>query len=129
MEKIIVQDGHLWKDGQKLTLEFGNIEQINALREYEKLIKKFTDDGVSPEVEYDITATATFDCICGYQLRSQSDAEDVGDIDCFKQDKVKCYRCNKQYAFIVKNKTEIHRGKKFYYADELVVVLKDNIKH
>ena len=55
MADIIIKDGQLWKDGVKLKLEFGNLEQISIIRKYEKRIAAFIKGEVDPDVSYTVT--------------------------------------------------------------------------
>lgn len=107
MKKIKLKNGHLYKDGVKMELEFGNMEQIDALRTFEKKIAQLTK-GVNPDCEYEVKAKAFFECVCGEDISCKADAEDVDDIDCFDELKSKCYSCNREYEFVIDRK---------YYAD------------
>lgn len=109
----------------QLTPEFGNVEQINALREYDKLFTKFTN-GVVPECDYEVRCIATFRCICGFNLDLETPAEGENDISCFEGKTKTCYHCNKHYQFVIKKSYRIYSGRRFY-DEELVVVLKEKI--
>lgn len=123
MAGIIVKDGALWKDGVKLELEFGNVEQIQALRAYEQRIQEFLDGEVEPNCHYEIavTAFASFECICGNKITSQTDADDEDEVDCFDSTREKCRKCNRVYQFIVERVYKNNKGKPYLDYENLSV--------
>ena len=124
MSKIIIKDGHFWKDGIKLVTEIGNVEQISALREYNALYEDFKK-GVCPKYEYKVStiATAIFKCFCGNSLEIKTDADYEGDEKCFEGQKKKCYHCNRNYKFVTESIYRVQGGKRIYYGDNALVTI------
>jgi hypothetical protein len=121
MQKITIIDGHLWKDGEKLNPEFGNIEQIIALRKYEKLQKEF-EDGITPTITYDVEAIANFTCICGSTVNLDGvKAKNTDDTHCFDSKQQHCYKCKRRYEFVLEADYRMYNGKRTYYGSELLV--------
>lgn len=107
----------------QLTPEFGNVEQIKALREYDKKFDEFIN-GVVPECDYEVKGIATFRCMCGFNLDLETTAERENDIECFEGQTKTCYHCNKHYQFVIKKSYRNYSGRRFC-DEELVVVLKE----
>jgi len=99
-EKITIRNGGLYKGDVKLQLEFGNLEQIKALREYEYRMAAFSEDGLEldPYYETDVTAHASFRCLCGFSIDISVSADDDEDVDCFHSITKKCIKCSKSYV-------------------------------
>ena len=102
MGNLVIIDGYLYKDGQKQKLEFGNIEQINAIREYERSMAELQNDGLElePEYEIEVNASVSFKCGCGCNVYFEVSASTDGDIDCFDGMSTKC-KCNNRYKLSV----------------------------
>lgn len=121
MSDIILKDGHLFKDGKKLKLEFGNKEQIEALRRFEKSIEKFKV-GVEPEVTYNIEAAAHFVCVCKHRLAvGHFPVDDIDEVDCFEDLTKKCHNCNREYKFVLKKNYKLHFGRSYLDSERLYV--------
>lgn len=101
MSEIIIKDGHLYKDGVKLELEFGNLEHIKAVRNYEKRMEAFGEDGLELEPTYkvEITAMSCFNCVCETPIYFECPANSTNDIECFDGSEEKCHVCNQTYLF------------------------------
>ena len=127
MSEIIVKEGDgLYRDGVKLKLEFGNIEQINAIRKHEKRIKEFTENGVSPTCSWTVKGNAFFTCICGKNVFEEDvPADSDNDEDCFDGIAKKCRSCDRNYEFVVNREYKVNsNGKKYIWNQELRVKLK-----
>lgn len=102
---LVVRDGALYdKDGVLQKLEFGNIEQIKAIREHERKIHELENDGVEldPEFEVEVTASVEFRCTCGKYVYFYTDAEYEDDIRGFNDQKKKC-KCGINYKLEAKD--------------------------
>ena len=111
---IVIKEGKIWKDDKIIELEFGNLEQIRVLRKYSKKIEEFII-GVRPDYHYEVTGTASFNCICGRKVEiSRIDAENEDDIECFEDQTKRCYSCKRNYEFIIRREYRKH-GERNYY--------------
>ena len=108
MGNIILKGGHLWKDGEKLELEFGNQEQIKFLRDYERRAEYFKGDGlpVDPSYETRVTGRIMFECLCGSNRIISRNCGDEEDPSYFDGTKEKCNTCFKEYV-LETYKTEV----------------------
>lgn len=124
-ENIVIKEGKMFKGDKEISLEFGNLEQINILRKYSKKIEEFTT-GVRPNCYYEVTGTASFNCICGRVLEIERiDADDEQDIECFEGKIKSCYSCKRKYEFIIKQEYRKHGERMFLHHETLLVVLTD----
>lgn len=128
MSKIVVKEGDdLYKDGIKLKLEFGNLEQIQAIRNHERLIEDFKEEGVSPNCNYvvEVTAHANFTCICGKNMVTVDvTADDEEDEACFDGLIHTCKSCNRKYEFVLEKHYKNIQGKRHLHYEEIFVKLK-----
>ena len=125
MSEIIVGKDGLYKDGQKLKLEFGNLEQIAALRKHEKKVQTH-QDGFEPARTYEVTANSVFSCLCGKNIFVQTEADSEGDIWCFEGIEKKCNSCERRYEYIIERKYSFHSsGKRIIKSEQLLVKLKN----
>jgi hypothetical protein len=123
---IIVKDGHLWRDGVKLKLEFGNLEQIEAIRNNNKKLEAFLNGEIKPKCSYQIIATANFFCMCGNLIVIEDvDADSEGDVSYFEDENVKCKKCDKKYTFVLHREysTRTQMGRRICTKEELGVKL------
>lgn len=114
MNKIIVKHDGLYKGGVKQKLEFGNVEQINAIREHAKSFEMLqSEDGLEVDVDFDIQveATTNFKCLCGSYVYVSMSVDEEDDISEFIGTKKECRHCKRKYKF--------HKGD----FDELIVKL------
>jgi hypothetical protein len=127
MSEIYVKDGWLYKDNSRLKLEFGNLEQIAAIRKYEKYVKQIKE-GIEPECSYEVKGNVGFKCICGFFITVDDiEADFEGDIECFEDIQRTCRNCNKKYKFVVERKYGILApGRRYLQAEKLLVRLKDH---
>ena len=125
MEKITIKDGHLWRGKEKLKLEFGNLEQIEALKNYEKLVLEF-EKGVEPKVYYEVIANSIFKCICEKTIElNDIEVDNEGDVDGFDGLAKKCTNCNRVYSYEVERKyARGYRGGMEIVDEKLLVKLK-----
>ena len=95
----------LFKDGVQITPEYGNEEQIKAIRKYEQLSKELKEEGHVIEPEWQVIAK--FKCLCGGYLESSK--EDIGDMDLsdFEGETVECGRCGQEYDFYLNDWDEL----------------------
>lgn len=79
---VTIRNGKFYKDGEAMPVEFGNLEQIKALEDLDKLTKGLKE---GMELDYNeqmtVTYTASFKCPCGkyVYLQDVSDYEDQPD--------------------------------------------------
>lgn len=127
MSKITVGADGLYKDGIKLKLEFGNLEQIEALRKHEKKVESFKDTGISPNCVYEVKGAASFFCVCDNMIRVENEAKNEGDIECFEDLEETCKKCKRKYIFKIKKEWGITKGtnKRYPVNEKLIVVFKD----
>lgn len=125
MEKITIRDGHLWRGNEKLKLEFGNLEQIEALKNYEKLVLEF-EKGIEPNVYYEVIANSIFKCICGNSIElNDIEVDNEGDVDVFDGLAKKCVKCSRVYSYEVEAVwRENSAGKPYIFSEKLLVKFK-----
>jgi hypothetical protein len=124
--KIIVKGGHLWQDGVKLKLEFGNLEQIEAIRNNNRKMEAFLNGEIKPNCSYEVRGTAGFFCMCGNLLSTYHvEAESEDDIECFEGLKITCKACDKKYEFVIHKEysTRTQMGRRICINEELGVKL------
>ncbi len=119
--EIIVKPDGLYKDGVKLRLEFGNLEQIAAIRKFERRMKQY-NDGFTPIINYEVKATALLECVCGRTLKVETDADHDGDIGCFDTLEKQCY-CNKKYKFVLNKEWFRINGRLALKNEDIIVKL------
>jgi len=103
MNKLVVKNGAIYdRNGVKQALEFGNVDQIAAIKEYGRTMYDLQNEGLGLEVDYEVTveASVNFKCGCGLNVCFFSDASDEGDIDCFDGDTKTC-NCGVKYELKV----------------------------
>lgn len=110
-QKILVRADGLYKNGKKLQLEFGNVEQIAALRSYEKKMREYKD-GINPSFSYEINATASFQCICNQIISVEREVDHEGDEEFFDSVKTICFDCNRRYVFVTQHHYEFINEKR-----------------
>ena len=87
MANLLIKNGKFYnKEGEIVPLEFGNVEQIRAIKEHEQKIEELKGDGYEIEVDFEVTveASAKFRCTCGSWLFFTVDADEEDDISCFE---------------------------------------------
>ena len=91
---VTIKDGKFYKDGEVMPVEFGNLEQIKALEDLDKITKGLKE---GMELDYNesmsVTYTAKIDCPCGKSVYLEEESEYEGLPDCLVTIK-KC-RCGK----------------------------------
>jgi len=98
----------LFKDGKPVALEFGNKEQIKAIRKYEQNSAVLESEaGLLIEPNYICKAEGSFTCTCGRNVYYELDCDSNGDVDPFVGETVKCRGCNNEYVFTVNEADEI----------------------
>lgn len=110
MKKFKIVKGQLCDSkGEPIPLEFGNREQIEFIREHERMIEEFNGDGVELDVDWEVhyTAETHIDCPCGHTIWIETDADDDDDIDCFDKTKRRCRHCETEYILIVNKNNEL----------------------
>lgn len=89
----------LFKDGKSIVPEFGNKEQIEAVRKFEKIMEDLQGDGLECQPTYEFKLKIK--CICGNKFTFTEDineGDDVGDFEPFNR--ATCYDCKSQYTVI-----------------------------
>lgn len=83
------------EQGNPVVLEFGNRDQIDFIRDYQRML----DDGVEVDVSIEVSYTASgcFRCACGTRLYIETNADDDYDEDCLVDWQKTCRMCNTNY--------------------------------
>ena len=103
MGNLVIRDGAIYNsDGEKVKLEFGNIDQIKVIREYENRVNKLKNEGLElePYYETEITGEVNFKCICGVRHYIGVEADYEDDIRCFNGEEKNC-KCGNSYKIVV----------------------------
>lgn len=103
--KYTVKDGKLYKDGKPVKLEFGNRDQIAAIRNYEKRSEQFKTEGVILEPQFE--ATVKWQCLCGSFLDCSNDIVTSNNLRRFHLNQVDCIKCNRNYGFAHNEENEL----------------------
>lgn len=91
-----IVDGHLYKDGVKERLEFGNVEQIKFIN----YINKLSKDGLplDVDIEKEITINANFKCVCqNHHFWISIGGDDYSDESELIGEQVICPKCKTKY--------------------------------
>jgi hypothetical protein len=125
MSNIVVKEGDgLYKDGVKIKLEFGNVEQIEAIRKHEKKIIELTTEGITPQCSWSVKASAYFACLCGKNIFVEDiDADSDNDEVCFEGIQKTCSECKRTYEFAVDREYKLNGSGKRYTANETLKVI------
>jgi len=85
--------------GNPVVLEFGNRDQIDFIKDYQRMLDEFNGDGVEVDVsmEAHYTASGYFRCTCGTGLYIEAEADDEDDEDCLVDWKKTCRICKTNY--------------------------------
>lgn len=122
--KIIVKDGHLWRDGVKLKLEFGDAEQIEAIKKANKRLEQFINGEIEPNCSYEIKGTAGFFCMCGKLLSVENiEADYEGDTSCFEGQVKFCNACNNKYQLVIHREYSTRGTRRVCISEKLGVKL------
>lgn len=91
----------LFLDGKQVIPEFGNADQIKAVRKHEQRMELLKGDGYPIEADVTIEASVTFNCICGHSVRKEVECRSIDDDikEEFDMTKMKCGWCNTNYIF------------------------------
>jgi len=91
---------HLYLNGEKVRLEFGNEEQIRFLKRHAELKEKFGGDGLELDVEVTTSTiiSTSFGCICG---EGWAYVDVDGDEDSDESEIIglstSCHKCGQKY--------------------------------
>lgn len=110
MKKFKIIKGKLCNNkGEPITLEFGNREQIEFIREHERMVEQFNGEGVELDVSWEAhyTAETHIDCPCGQTIWIETDADDEDDVECLDRAEKGCRSCGTEYVLIVKDNYEV----------------------
>ena len=101
---------HLYLNGEKVRLEFGNEEQIRFLKRHAELKEKFSGDGLELDVEVttQINVSTSFQCMCGegwvyVDLEGDEDSDESEIIGMFPS----CHKCKQRYEITENDEGEI----------------------
>ena len=99
---MIIRDGKFYRDGVPVPLEFGNIEQIKLMKDYQNRIDSFSGEGLEVEVEYEVRAYVNFECVCGNRLEIETLEDGVIEGSYVEEtgimgEKCKCSKCQRKY--------------------------------
>lgn len=110
MRKFKIVKGQLCNsNGEPIPLEFGNREQIDFIREHERMIEEFNGEGVELDVSWEAhyTAETHIDCPCGKTIWIETDADDEDDIECLDKAEKTCRNCGTEYILFVNKDYEL----------------------
>lgn len=114
---VATKNGLFYK-GNPVPLEFGNEEQIKAIRKYEKNSGVLeTEQGLHIEPDYICKAEGSFTCTCGRNVYYELDCDSEGDVDPFVGETVKCHSCGNEYIFTVNEADEIFVSRNYNSED------------
>lgn len=106
--KIIGKD--LFLNGEKVRLEFGNIEQIKFLKRHAEMKEKFSGEGLELDVEVttQINISTSFQCMCGegwvyLDLEGDEDSDESEIIGL----STSCHKCGQKYDIAENDEGEI----------------------
>ena len=87
----------LFKDGKPIVPEFGNPDQIKAVRKFEKRMADLTGEGLEYYPEYEFKAK--IHCICGNRISYTEDIPEGDDPSEFEPGHhATCYNCKSKYS-------------------------------
>ena len=87
----------LFKDGKSIVPEFGNKEQIDAVRKFEKRMEALNGEGLEYYPEYEFKAKIP--CICGNTINYTEDIPEGDDPAEFEPGHhATCYVCKSRYG-------------------------------
>ena len=95
-----VKDGKLYNlQGELVKIEFGNQDQIKFIRDLEKKIEQYDDQGVELDVDIEATytLTTTIKCLCGKIIYVELEADSDDDYECANGEQKRCYNCKTEY--------------------------------
>lgn len=98
---LIIKNGNFYKDGNLIPTEFGNREQIEALRLYQSRLQKIENEEVPINVNFErkeITASYSFDCVCGNKVRGEEIVGDKYEYELVDKT-ARCGHCRTKYKF------------------------------
>lgn len=108
---IIIKNGCIYNaEGEKIKPEFGNIEHIKAIRDYERKAKELAlGIKVEPSYETQCTGEIWFFCPCGKNVYFSTDCEDEDDTMSFNGLEKSCRNCGSRNILKIteNNKTYI----------------------
>ena len=93
--------------GKEVKPVFGDRDQIEAIRRYEKTYADLEGDGVQIDdidVETEYTVIASFRCPCGRELQFRAETEDedeATDLTVLDRAIKSCYKCKTDYSLKV----------------------------
>lgn len=91
------------EQGNPVSLEIGNREQIDFIKTIQSRIDDFENEGVELSVSYEAqwTASLMLECVCNHRMWIELEASDEYDADCFDDYERKCYKCGTNYILKV----------------------------
>jgi hypothetical protein len=98
---LIIKNGNFYKDGNLIPTEFGNKEQIEALRLYQNRLQKIENEEVSINVSFErreITASYSFQCACGNKVYGDEIVDDDEESELVGKT-ARCKHCLTKYVF------------------------------
>jgi len=94
-----IKDGKFYRDGKHEATQFGNTEQITALRQLEHDIQAFKGGKIlDVEYEVNITAKIDFECICGYTVYLKREGLTKESYNKFIGQECDCQLCKRKYV-------------------------------
>jgi hypothetical protein len=95
-----IKDGKLYNsNGDIVPLEFGNIDQINFIKDLEKRLETLSTKGIDVDVYYEpirYDAEIRFTCICGSLVYRTMEVEEEDHVE-LDSEFVKCRSCKTEY--------------------------------
>lgn len=95
-----IKDGKLYNlQGELVELEFGNQDQITFIKDLEKKIEQYDDQGVELDVEIEATYTlnTVIMCLCGKNVYVELEADSEYDYECAHGIHKTCRNCKTEY--------------------------------
>lgn len=102
MSEITVKKDGLYQNGKKLKLEFGNDNQLTALKKHEKRVSDLRGPGLTLNLNHEISLCidVRYKCLCGDYIRFDVNVDDVDDpLDGIKTILPQKCRCGFIYKF------------------------------
>ncbi|MBB2148832.1 hypothetical protein [Pedobacter gandavensis] len=88
---VTIKNGKFYKDGQEMPVEFGNLEQIQALDYIEKHTAALKEGlMLDPDTETVVTFRDHFNCFCGQLIFLEDSSENEDDVQVLAGKVLKC---------------------------------------
>lgn len=109
--QLLIINGKFSRDGKEEKPEFGNLDQIRLIKEFEEKESELIGDGFQLEPESGVTVFFDFTCLCGTRHDIEKRGSHDTDWDELAGEFITC-KCKRKYV------THLSQG------DELLIKLK-----